>query len=95
MPYLVSKVLVTEAVPVNLAESGAETIGQLVDQALADMIGAAPPNSVPQSIEFGFDGETDFHAFMRNYDPFRFDKNPHGKRRKSINRGYGDEAVSE
>lgn len=64
MPYLVTKMLVTEAHAVESDVHG-QTIGQLVDAAVAEMLANVPPNGVPQSVEFGFDGPDDFHRFAQ------------------------------
>lgn len=69
MPFIRSKLIVEEVSPVTIDENSGQTIGQLVDMALVEMLDNMPPNSVPQSIEFGFDGEGDFGAFMRVYSP--------------------------
>lgn len=65
MPYLVTKMLVSECHAIE-SDTDGQSIGQLVDAAVADMLAAVSgPNMVPQSVEFGFDGPDDFHRYAQ------------------------------
>lgn len=65
MPFIKTTMLIENVEPVELADDG-QTIGMLVDAALADMLNDMPPNSVPQSVEFSFDGPDDWHRFTQS-----------------------------
>lgn len=67
MPFIKSRVLIEEVMPVEMSETDGKTVGQLVDEQLASMLENMPPNSVPQSIEFGFEDAGDWHNFASKH----------------------------
>lgn len=82
MPFLKTSVLVTECEAVT-ADIDGQSIGQLVDAALAKMLGELPPNGVPQGIEFGFDGPDDWHRFCQTNGESLHSTMSEHRRRKS------------